>query len=143
VAGHDLVERVYERGGVERLERAAQGPGQPDLGEEGDASTGVALERRAVAEHEPPAFIPRLFGHGGQQAAGLIVIERQQRQLLAPVDPGDDTRRPTAELSGARVEEYGTRQLRLVGVLVHCHPREPTRLSPSAPPPAAASPVTR
>jgi hypothetical protein len=101
VAGHDLVERIEERRSVQHPEHASQAPGQPDLGEERDGAAGVAGNRRPVAEHEPPAFVPRFFGHSCEQAARLFVGERQQSQLLVSVEPGDDTRRPPAELSGA------------------------------------------
>jgi hypothetical protein len=40
------------------------------------------------------------------------------------VEPGDDTRRPAAELSGAREEENGAPKARdrhIVGVRVSCH----------------------
>jgi hypothetical protein len=130
VAGDELVEPVHERGGVEHLERAAERPGHPELGEDRDASAGVARKRRAVAEHEPPALVPRLLRHCSQKAARLVVGERQERQLFASVDRGDDTRRPATELSSARVEEYGSRQL--------FHPREPIALGEQSPRPRGA-----
>ena len=124
VTGYDLVERVDGRRGVGRSEHATQRPCEPDLGDERDAASGVAGNRRPVPEDEPPAFVPRFFAHGRKQSAGLIIGERQQRQLLASVEPGDDTRRPPAELSGTRIEQNRTRKRRdrhVLGVHVSSH----------------------
>jgi hypothetical protein len=49
---------------MERSERTSHLPGQPDLGEKRNASSGVAGNRRSVPEDEPPAVVPRSFGHG-------------------------------------------------------------------------------
>jgi len=86
---------------MERSERTSHGPGQPNLGEERDASSGVAGNRRSVPEDEPPAVVPRSFGHACEQAGGLVVAKRQESELFVPVEPCDDTRRPPAELSGS------------------------------------------
>jgi hypothetical protein len=128
VAGYELVERVDERRDAQRPERACQGPGQPDLCEERDAAARVAGNRRPVATHEPPAFVPRVFGHGYEQAAGLVVCERQQSQLFVSVEPGDDTRRPPAEPSGAGIEQDRPRKRRdrhVIGMRPW-HRQEPT-----------------
>jgi hypothetical protein len=77
VASHDLVERVEERGRVERSKEASERTRQPNLGEEGNPASRVACNRRPVAEHDPPAFVPRSFGHTCEQAGGLLVGERQ------------------------------------------------------------------
>jgi hypothetical protein len=95
---------------MECPQRASQRPGQADLPEERDASSCVTGNRRPVAKDEPPAFVPRVFGHGPEQTIGLLVGERQQRQLFASIEPGDDPRRPPTELSGAGVEQNRTRQ---------------------------------
>jgi hypothetical protein len=47
--GYDLVERIDERGGVERAEDACERAGQPDLAEQRDPSSGVARNRPSVA----------------------------------------------------------------------------------------------
>jgi hypothetical protein len=125
VAGYDLVERVDERRGVQRPEHACHRSREPDLGEERDAASGVAGNQRPVAEDEPPAFVPRFFDHGRKQSAGLIIRERQQSELFASVEPGDDTRRPSAELSRAGIEQHRTRKGRdrhVLGVRVSRHP---------------------
>jgi hypothetical protein len=110
VTGQDLVERIDERRGIECSEHASHRPGKPDFGEERDATSGVAGNRRSVAEDEPPAVVPRLLGHGSEQAAGLSIGERQQSKLFTSVEPGDDTRRPAAELSGAGIEHNRARE---------------------------------
>ena len=125
MAGYRLVELVDERGGVDRSERAPQWPGHPDLGEERDAAAVVAGDQRPVREDEPPALVPRLLGYACEQPAGFVVRERQERQFFASVEPGDDTRRPPAELSGARLEQDRARLARdrhVGGVDVSCHP---------------------
>jgi len=38
----------------------------------------------------------------------LVVVEREQRELLAAVDDGDDTRRPAAEPSAAGIQQNRT-----------------------------------
>jgi hypothetical protein len=109
VSGYDLVEGVDERGGAERSERPLQRPRQPDLGEERHAATRVAGDGRPVAKDQPPAFVARFLGHVSEEAAGCFVGQRQQSELFSPVEPGDDTRRPPAELSGAGIEQDRTR----------------------------------
>jgi hypothetical protein len=128
VPGYDLVEGVDDRGGVERSKHPPEGPGQPDFREQQDAASRVARNRSPVAEDEPPAFVARVLGYACEQAAGLFVGERQQSKLFAPVEPGDDTRRPAAELSGAGVEENRAREprSRRCGKVLG-HPAEPTR----------------
>jgi hypothetical protein len=129
VTGYEPIERVEERRGVQRPEHVSRGLGQPDLREERDAATGVAGNRCPVAEHEPPAFVPRLFGHTCEQAAGLFIGERQKRQLFVSVEPGDDTRRPPAELSGAGIEQNRARKRRyrhVISLRVSRHRQEPT-----------------
>ena len=129
MAGYQLVERVDERRGAQRSEHAAQGPGQPDLGEQRHAAAGVAGNRRPVAQDEPPAFSSRVLRYACEEAAGLIIGERQERQFLASVERGDDTRRLPAELSGAGIEQDRSREMRdrhLVDVRVSWHWQEPT-----------------
>ena len=63
MTGYNLVECVDERRGVERSEEASQRARLPDLGEQRYASSCVAGNRGSVAKDEPPAFVPRFFGH--------------------------------------------------------------------------------
>lgn len=86
------------------FQQAPERPGEPNLREQRHASSRVAGDRSAVAEHKPPTFAPRFFGHGGKKALGFRIAERKERQLLAPVERGDDTRRPPAEASAAGEE---------------------------------------
>ena len=72
------VQRVDERSRPERSQQPSERPGQPELGEDRDASSAVARNRRAVPEDEPPALAPLLLGHGGEQTVGLLVGEREQ-----------------------------------------------------------------
>jgi hypothetical protein len=110
VAGHELVERVEEARGAEGPQHVSERSRRPHFEEERDGASGVARDWRSVPQDEPPAFVPRVFGHGPEQTIGLLVGERQQRQLFASIEPGDDPRRPPTELSGAGVEQNRTRQ---------------------------------
>ena len=74
----------------------------------------VARNERPVAKDEPPAVTAFVFRHGGEESPGFGIGEREQTQLTVPVDPGDDTRRPPTELSGAGVESTG-RESRATG----------------------------
>jgi hypothetical protein len=124
VTGYDLVERIDGRRRMQRSQCASQRAGQPDVGEESDTAAGVAGDRRSVGQNEPPAFASRFLGHACEQVPGLIIGEGQQPQLLVPVEPGDDTRRPPAELSGTRIQHNRTRKERarhLVGTRVSSH----------------------
>jgi hypothetical protein len=127
--GDHLVERVDDRRGVECSEHASDRPREPDLGEQRYAASGVTGNRRPVAKDQPPALVPRLFGHVCEQAARLFICERKERQLFVSVESGDDTRRPSAELSGAGVEQNRARQGRdwhIVGMRVSTHPQKRT-----------------
>jgi hypothetical protein len=113
VAGYELVEVVDERCCPERSQQASQRSREPKLCEESNAASGVAGDRRAVAEHEPRALPPRRLGYVSQQPRGLVVGEREQGVLPPPVESRDDTRREPAELSSARVEKNRTRKARV------------------------------
>jgi hypothetical protein len=129
VPSDDLLDGVDEHRAAQRSKRASDRPCETDLSQERDASSGIAGNRRSVPEDEPPALVPRLFGHVCEQAAGLIIGEWQKSQLVVSVEPGDDTRRPPAELSGPGVEQNRARQTRdrrIVGVRAASHPAEPT-----------------
>jgi hypothetical protein len=58
-----------------------------------------------------------------------VVCERQQRQLFVSVEPGDDTRRPPAEPSGAGIEKDRPRKRRdrhVISMRGSWHRQEPT-----------------
>jgi hypothetical protein len=63
VTRHERVEPVEQRGGMERSEQSRQRPGQPNFGEERDAASRVARNRRSVAEDEPPALAALVLGN--------------------------------------------------------------------------------
>jgi hypothetical protein len=105
MASRELVERVKQLGRAERSQCAAQPPSQAEFGQECDATSSVACERRAVAEDEPPTLSARLLGHGSEEAAGVVVVEREQSQLLVAVKVDDEPRRPAAELSATGVQK--------------------------------------
>jgi hypothetical protein len=110
VTGYDFVERVDERRRAEWLEHASDGLRQPDFGQEPNAASGVTGNRGPVTENEPPAFEPGAFGHTCEQAAGLLIVQRKQCHFFASVEPGDDTRRAPAELSGAGIEHHRAKE---------------------------------
>jgi hypothetical protein len=108
----DLVDRIDERRRVERPERSSKRPGQADLREERHASSGVAGDEGAVAGDEPPALVLRRLGYVCEQAPSLFIGQWKQRECFVPVEPGDDTRRPPAELSRPGIEQGRARQVR-------------------------------
>jgi hypothetical protein len=63
-------------------------------------------EERSVAPHEPPAR-EALGLERDEEGARRVVVERKERQLPAPVGPGDDPRRPPAEASAGVVQQHG------------------------------------
>jgi hypothetical protein len=105
VTGYDLVECVDDRRPVHCAEQVFRRPRQPDLGQERGAAPCVPGNRSSVAVDEPKASEPRILGHAGEQAAGLLIVQRKERDPLVSVEPDDDTRRPPTELSGAVIEQ--------------------------------------
>lgn len=74
VTGHDLVECVDDPRSVYCAEHVFRWPRQPDLGQERGTAPGVTCDRSSVAEDEPKASEPHIFGHAGKQAAGLLIV---------------------------------------------------------------------
>jgi hypothetical protein len=58
-----------------------------------------------------PRREPFLLGERGDERLRRFVVERQQRDALAPVEGRDGTRREAAEPSTSVVEEHGTSKL--------------------------------
>jgi hypothetical protein len=75
--GYEPVEGVDDRRRAERAQHASETTGDPDLLEERHAASCIPRYRRAVAEDEPPTFVPRVVDHGGKEASGLVIGERQ------------------------------------------------------------------
>jgi hypothetical protein len=94
------------------LEQSPERAGQTQLEEERHASAAVTRSQRPVAPNEPPALGACLSGNGSEQTVGLGIREGEQREVLIPVEPRDDPRRPAAELSAAGVEENRAWKLR-------------------------------
>jgi hypothetical protein len=111
VARYDLFERVDHRRRVDCPERSSHRPRQPDFGQERDAAPVVTGDRGSVADNEPPAFEPGVFGHACEQTTGLSIRKGKNRHFFVSVESDDDTRRPPAELSGAVVEHHGATEL--------------------------------
>jgi hypothetical protein len=110
VAGHEVDERVDERRQPQGAKKAPERTGQADLGEEPDSSALVAGNEGAVAEDEPPTLAARFLRNVAEQTAGFLVREREQCQLLATIERGDDPRRPAAEVSAAGIEHDRARK---------------------------------
>jgi hypothetical protein len=106
------VQRVHQHRCSHGSQGSAERAGQPDLGQKSNAPAAVAGKQGAVGKDEPPALPVCLLGHGREQAAGFLVGQREQRQLFAPVDRGDDPRRPATELSAPRIEQNRARKAR-------------------------------
>jgi hypothetical protein len=100
-----LVSGIEQSAGVRGTQQPAERQRHAQLEQQGERAAVVTGDERAVAENEPPAFAPRVLGHAREQRARFLVAEGQQRELASAVEPGDDTRRPPAELSPTRVEQ--------------------------------------
>jgi hypothetical protein len=126
MAGREPVQRVDEPGGAKGAQHASEGAGEPDLGEERNASARIAGDRRAVAKDKPPTFVACFLRDRCEQTGCLLIGEREQGQLFASIERGDDPRRPAAKPSGAGIEQNWTQEARRRGgVLCHlarlCH----------------------
>ena len=67
--------------------------------------------RRTVRTHEMPGCEPLVLGERVEQGLRRPVLEREERDPLAPIGARDDTRRESAEPSAAVVEENRPDQL--------------------------------
>ena len=105
MASDQLVKRVHDCAGVEGSQHTAEPAGQAQPGEELHAPSAIAWNRCSVTQHQPPAVASLLIGDQGEQTIGLSIGETQQREFLAPVEGGDDPRRPAAEPSPARIQQ--------------------------------------
>jgi hypothetical protein len=99
---------VEERREPKRPKQGRERPRQREHGEHRDSATVDAGDGRPVTKDKPPALTPLVLRHRGEEHSCLRVAERKQRETLGPIDRGDDTRRPATELSGPRIEKYGS-----------------------------------
>jgi hypothetical protein len=123
MASYEPVQRVREWRRSDGSQHPAERAGQPDLDEERHAPSAVAGNQCAVTEDEPPALAALVFGHGRKQKARVVIGEREQGQLIASVEPGDEPRRPAAKPSATGIEQNRARKGggRRSGVHVLCH----------------------
>jgi hypothetical protein len=68
---------------------------------------GATAHCGSIREYEPPAGLAFHGRHRVQQLPRLRVVQREERELLAAVEPGDDPRRPAAEASLGVVQQDG------------------------------------
>jgi hypothetical protein len=115
VVRSDAVDGVDDRRQAKPEQCAAETAGSLELSEERDASAPVAGNGCAVSKDEPPAVVALLHRNRRQQLRGGVVLEREQREVPAPVDPGDEPRRPTAEPSAPGIEEHRPPKGRVYG----------------------------
>lgn len=101
VSRDESVERVDYRISPQCSQGPAEPVGKPQFFEEFYAAPGVSRDRRTVCTHEPPAVSSCLLRDSCQQPDSRVVAKRQQGQCLTSIDPRDDTRRKSAEPSGA------------------------------------------
>jgi hypothetical protein len=95
-AFHDILER-------ERANEATQGA-KPAEALEQPHDRRAARYQASIRLDEVPALEPLLLGHGRHERGDGLGVERKESELSAPVEPGDDPRRPAAEPSVAVVE---------------------------------------
>jgi hypothetical protein len=110
VTGHQLVERVEDRGEPKEAKGAADRGSNPDLTQKLNAAALVTRHERAVAKHQPPALNASVLGNTGEKLLRLLISEWEEREPLAPVESGDDPRRPAAEPSASSVEQHRARE---------------------------------
>jgi len=113
VSGDDHVDPVDDGRKPADAKKTAEGSCDPDLAEHKNTSARVPPHRRAITQHDPPAFPAPFLGHAREQPAGLLLRERKKGQLSTLIDPGDDPRRPSAELSLSRIEQDRPLELRV------------------------------
>jgi hypothetical protein len=120
MARDELVDRVQQRGSSKHPQCATERASTSELGQEGETAACIPLDWCPVSKHEPPALVAGFLGDRGEQPAGLVVRERKQSELLAPVELDGEPRRPATEPSGAGVEQDRAREL---GAAAFCHER--------------------
>jgi hypothetical protein len=103
--GHDRVEYVDQPGKSEHPQRASEGSRERNLDQERDAAASVTGEKGAVRANQPPAFLPFVVWHRGEQPRRLGIGERKECERVFSIERGDDPRRPTAEPSTATIEQ--------------------------------------
>ena len=83
-----------------------------DGGEQLRGAAATAGER-AVYPREPPGRQPLALGQLGEERSRRVVLQRQERELVTPVDTSDAARGEAAEPALAVVEQNGARLLYL------------------------------
>lgn len=91
-------------------------PREPDLRQEYSAATALARNGHPITADDPPRFGASVLPYHGQQTAGFLVCKGKQGKLLAPVERGDDPRRPAAESTSTRIKQYRSADMRSCGL---------------------------
>lgn len=118
------VERVEHSVG-DGGEQPACGSGEPHRAQELDSSRPVP-DKGAIAAREMPAREALVLGERLEELRRLLVVHREQRELLSPVEEDDDPRRPAAEPSTGVVEEDRA-AARLYGLVASSNPSSTAR----------------
>jgi len=104
VAGEDGV-RTVERASRNATEHERCRPCERRRPEELHAPGAVSGDA-TVGRREVPALATLILGQGGEEPCRLRVVQGQERELVATVEPCDDTRREPAEPSACVVQEH-------------------------------------
>lgn len=99
--------------------------GKTQCPEELDATCPVPRER-TVIEREMPTREALVLGERLEEWRRLLVVHREQRELLSPVEHDDDPRRPAAEASARVVKEHRAATL-LYGPVASSNPSSTAR----------------
>ena len=83
-----------------------------DGGEQLREAAAMARER-AVHSREPPGRQPLALAQVGEERSRQLVLQRQERELVTPVETSDAARGEAAEPAVAVVEQNGARLLYL------------------------------
>ena len=95
----ELVHGVHDRRRANSSQRATQRASQAQAGQERDTPSAVTSYWCPIAQNEPPTCAPLLFRHRREQPSRFVVGQREECKLFAPIDLGDDPRRPATKLS--------------------------------------------
>jgi hypothetical protein len=123
--------RAVEDGIRHEAQNAREGPRQAERPQELPTSSATP-DRGSVCEHEPPAGLALRNRHAVQQLTCARVVQREEPELLAAVEPGDDPRRPAAEASLGVVQQHRPAKW-LHGSVFGCVPTRRTHTSPRRP----------
>ena len=105
MAGDEPVETVKNRRGNPAEKAADRTRESHGLQQVGHAA--AVPGERAIPPREAPGIEPLAVGEPGEQRRRRVVLQRQDGEVLSPVEPDDDQGGEPAEPAPGVVEEHG------------------------------------